>query len=81
MSGGFLRPSFAEKLASNRSRSVGEEGERGVAYVGFLCFSFVFPLSFPLSFPFVIARSLLFYVGIPVPLSPCFLLLRLAPET
>ena len=72
VSGGFLRPSLEETLASNRSRSVGGEEEEGVVgscRIRFLsCFSFpVFPL---LSFPFVIARSLLYFVGIRVPLSP-----------
>ena len=72
VSRGFLRPSLEETLASNRSRSVGGEEEEGVVgscRIRFLsCFSFpVFPL---LSFPFVIARSLLYFVGIRVPLSP-----------
>ena len=52
VSGGFLRPSLEETLASNRSRSVGEEKWAGVVGscripfpLSSLCFSFVFLLS------------------------------------
>ena len=82
MSRGFLRPSFEETLASNRSRSVGEEEEGGVVFVG-TCpdtVSFVFHLFFLLIFLSVIARSLLFYVGTPVPLSPMVSFVSVGPR-
>ena len=63
VSRGFLRPSIEETLASNRSRSVGEEEQEGVVgscRIRFLLFSFVFLLfflclthSFVSVFPFV----------------------------
>ena len=55
VSRGFLRPSLEETLASNHSRSVGEEEEEEVVgscrirfLLFFLCLPFVFPLSYTL---------------------------------
>ena len=82
MSRGFLRPSLEETLVFSRSRSVGEEEEAGVVGTCWIRFFFLFCFSLviPLSFPFVITRSLLSFVGTPVPpFTDDFPLLRLAP--
>ena len=52
----FLRPSLEETVASNRSRSVGEEEEEGVVgfcRIRFLLFLFCLPFVFPLSYTFI----------------------------
>ena len=81
----------------NRSRSVGEEEEAEVVrtyqipfLLFFFCFSFVFLSSFSfvafLYLPLIFTCSLLYYVGMPVPLSLDFLycgwppLLRKVPK-
>ena len=67
-------------MAFNRSRSVGEEEKEEVVVtyqirflLFFFCFSFVFLSCFSfvafLCLPLIFARSLLYYVGMPVPLS------------
>ena len=80
VSWGFLRPSLEETLAFNRSRSVGDEEEAEVVgtyqirfLLFFFCLSFVLLSCFTfvafLCLPWIFTRSLLYYVGIPVPLS------------
>ena len=56
VSRGFLRPSLEETLASNRSRSVGEEEEVevvGSCRIRFLLFLFCLPFVFPLSYTLI----------------------------